>query len=231
MTDEKALFMRRAIAAAMEKSHREIPAYALEKEVRMDFALDWLAAHNAETPPPERILPVCLYIKAVALAAKAFCEFNGHYIDGGFRPAEAVHTGIVIALRSGGLLAPAIHDAHRRPLAELMKSLTDLVTRVRSGHVKASELTDPTITITSLGDEGPDRVFGVIYPPQVALVGFGRVRNAVVVEKNEVLPHRVASLTLTADHRVSDGLRGSNFLNDIERRLRNPESLLPGETP
>jgi pyruvate dehydrogenase E2 component (dihydrolipoamide acetyltransferase) len=187
-----------------------------------------MAAQNAGHPPPERILPIALFLKAVALAAREFPDMNGHYTEGAFHPSPQVHVGVVIALRPSGLLAPALHDADQKTPAVITRELTDLVTRVRSGHVKGSELTDPTITVTSLGDDGPDRVFGIIYPPQVALVGFGRVRDAVVVEKNEVLPHRVVSATLAADHRVSDGLIGSAFLNAVAKSLQNPKTLEAG---
>ncbi|HEX5037835.1 MAG TPA: 2-oxo acid dehydrogenase subunit E2 [bacterium] len=219
MTDDKSLNMRRAIAAAMEKSHREIPHYYLETTVPMDAALNWLAEENARRAPPDRLLPVVLFLKAFAFAAKSFPEMNGRYVDGAFRPAESVHTGVVVALRGGGLLAPALHDVQEKSLSEIARALTDLVTRVRSGRLRGSELTDPTITVTSLGDEGCDRVFGLIYPPQVALVGFGRIRE---------VPHRVVSATLAADHRVSDGLKGAAFLNAMAKLLQSPQTLETG---
>ncbi|HSA58867.1 MAG TPA: 2-oxo acid dehydrogenase subunit E2 [bacterium] len=228
MKDEKALFMRQAIAAAMEKSHREIPHYYLETEIPLDAALSWLARENARRAPPDRLLPVVLFLKAVALAAVKFPEMNGLYVDGGFRPAEAVHTGVVIALRGGGLLAPALHDVQAKPLSDLARGLTDLVTRVRSGRLRGSELTDPTITVTSLGDEGCDRVFGIIYPPQVALVGFGTIREAAVSEKGQVVSRRIVSASLAADHRVSDGLKGAAFLNAIAKALQFPQDLEAG---
>lgn len=225
MKDEKALFMRQAIAAAMEKSHREIPHYYLETDIGVDEALVWLAEENARRAPPDRLLPVVLFLKAVALAAVKFPEMNGLYVDGAFHPAEAVHTGVVIALRGGGLLAPALHGVQAKPLSDLARELTDLVTRVRSGRLRGSELTDATITVTSLGDEGPDRVFGIIYPPQVALVGFGKIREAAVSENGHVVSRRVVSVSLAADHRVSDGLKGAAFLNAIGKHLRAPHTL------
>jgi pyruvate/2-oxoglutarate dehydrogenase complex dihydrolipoamide acyltransferase (E2) component len=80
-----------------------------------------------------------------------------------------------ISLRGGGLIAPVIHDADQKSLAELMSALRDLVQRARIGGLRSSELTDPTITVTSLGERGAETVIGIIYPPQVALVGFDRI--------------------------------------------------------
>ena len=115
-----------------------------------------------------------LFVKAVAKAARAFPEFNGFHVEGEFRASETIHVGVAIAIRGGGLAAPAIHDAADLALDELMRKMRDLVTRVRAGRFKSSEIADPTITVTSLGDRGVDAVWGVIYPPQVAIVGFGR---------------------------------------------------------
>jgi pyruvate dehydrogenase E2 component (dihydrolipoamide acetyltransferase) len=205
--------MRKAIAAAMSRSKREIPHYYLSESVSLARAAQWLAAENARRPLAERLLMAVLYLKATAAACGRFPDMNGHYRDGAFRPSSAVHVGVAISLRQGGLIAPAIHDVQSKTLQELMRSLTDLVKRARAGSLRASEMSDPTITVTNLGDGGVQAVFGVIYPPQVALVGFGGVRDQSVVA------------SLAADHRVSDGHRGSLFLSEVARLLQEPEKL------
>ena len=166
--------MRKSIAAAMSRSKREIPHYYLADEILMDKALDWLAERNAQRPITERVLPAVLQFKAVALAAQRFGEFNGFWRDDASSPRSRVHVGVAISLRGGGLVAPAIHDVADKNLDELMADLTDLVARARPFSLRSSEMSDPTITVTNLGDQGVAAVFGVIYPPQVALVGFGK---------------------------------------------------------
>ena len=163
--------MRKSIAAAMSRSKREIPHYYLADEILMETALTWLVDRNAERSITERLLPTVLQLKAVALAAQRFAEFNGFWRDDGFAPAPGVHVGVAISLRGGGLVAPAIHDVPDKNLDELMANLTDLVARARAGSLRSSEMSDPSITVTNLGDQGVDTVYGVIYPPQVALVG------------------------------------------------------------
>jgi pyruvate dehydrogenase E2 component (dihydrolipoamide acetyltransferase) len=106
-----------------------------------------------------------------------------------------------------------------------MVQLRDLVARARSGALRSSELSDPTITVTNLGERGVETVFGVIYPPQVALVGFGMPVERPWAEGGTVVAHRVLTATLSADHRASDGHRGALFLADIDRRLQHPETL------
>jgi pyruvate dehydrogenase E2 component (dihydrolipoamide acetyltransferase) len=217
--------MREAIAAAMARSKREIPHYYLGTSIDVEPALTWLAAHNAELPVARRVLPAALMLRAVALAAREVPELNGFWIDGAFRPAPAVHLGVAIALRTGGLVAPAIHDADRLDVDALMRALRDLVGRARAGGLRSSELTDATLTVTNLGDSGVATVFGVIYPPQVALVGFGAVSERPWAAGGMVGARRVMDATLAADHRASDGHQGAALLTAIDRLLHDPERL------
>ena len=217
--------MRKAIAAAMARSKREIPHYYLGTTIDMQAAAGWLDASNAERPPTERILPPVLLMKATALALKTMPEFNGFHTDDGFMPSEHVHLGTAVAIRGGGLIAPAIHDADQLSLVELMAALRDLVARVRSGGLRSSEMTDPTVTVTSLGDRGVETVFGAIYPPQVAIVGFGKTVERPWVIDGQVVARPVVSATLSADHRVSDGHKGALFLAEIDAFLQKPEEL------
>ena len=175
---DRAAQMRKSIAAAMGRSKREIPHYYLADEIILENALTWLTARNAQRSIDERVLPAALLLKAVGIAAQRFGEFNGFWRDDGFQPASGVHVGVGISLRGGGLVAPAIHDVPEKKLDELMDDLTDLVARARSFSLRSSEMSDPTITVTNLGDKGVDAVFGIIYPPQVALVGFGQPSTA-----------------------------------------------------
>jgi pyruvate dehydrogenase E2 component (dihydrolipoamide acetyltransferase) len=223
--DDAARRMRRAIAAAMARSKREIPHYYLRTAVSLERATAWLAERNAALPVTERLLPAALLVKAVALAAREVPEVNGFFENGAFRPAAAVHVGVATLLRRGGLVAPALHDADRLTLAELMAALRELVTRAREGRLKSSELADATITVTSLGERGADEVLGVIHPPQVAMVGFGAIRERPWVQDGRVAAVPIVQATLAADHRVSDGHRGALFLAALDRRLQKPEAL------
>ena len=217
--------MRRTIAALMARSKREIPHYYLTQDVHMSRALAWLERHNADVPIAQRLLPAALLLAATARATRDFPDFNGFFEDGARRPSEHVHLGVAIAMRGGGLIAPAILDADRMAPPELMDALRDLVARTRRGGLRGSELSEPTITVTSLGDQGVTSVLGVIYPPQVALVGFGRVRERPWAESGMVGARPLVSATLAADHRVSDGHQGGLFLAAIDGYLQRPEEL------
>jgi len=161
----------------------------------------------------------------VALAVREIPEMNGFFADGAFRPSAAVHLGVAISLRGGGLVAPAIHDADRQPLSDLMRGLSDIVARARAGSLKSSEMSDPTLTVTNLGDLGVESVFGVIFPPQVALVGFGRIVERPRVRSGIVVARATVIASLAADHRASDGHRGGRFLAAVDALLQKPEAL------
>ncbi|MDP1652873.1 MAG: 2-oxo acid dehydrogenase subunit E2 [Rhodocyclaceae bacterium] len=217
--------MRRAIAAAMSRSKREIPHYYLSETVPMRHAQAWLAQANAGKPVTERLLMAVIQLKAVALALNKFPEMNGFFRDNAFEASAAAHLGVAISLRQGGLIAPAIHDVGDKPLEQLMRDLTDLVKRARAGSLRSSEMSDPTITVTNLGEQGVAAVYGVIYPPQVALVGFGRIVEQPWVDKGEMTVMPAVTASLAADHRVSDGHRGALFLAELRELLQQPEDL------
>lgn len=217
--------MRRAIAAAMSRSKREIPHYYLSQTIDLGRALDWLAEHNGARTPDRRLLPAVLLLKAAALALREVPQLNGFWEEGAFRPGPGIHVGWAIALRGGGLVAPAIRDTDSRSLDELMEALRDLVARARSGGLRSSELASPTITVTSLGDRGAASVLGVIYPPQVAILGFGRIAERPWVVEGAVVPRPLVDLSLSGDHRAGDGHQGGLLLAAVERLLQEPDKL------
>lgn len=217
--------MRQAIAAAMSRSAREIPHFHLASTVDMGRAFQWLAETNKERPIAKRLLYVALLLKAVALGLREVPELNGMWSDQGVVRKPDIHVGMAISLRGGGLVAPAIHHTDKRSLDDLMENVQDLVRRARAGSFRSSELSDPTVTVTNLGDQGAESVFGLIYPPQVALVGFGKVVERPWSVGRKIVSRPLMNASLSADHRVVDGHRASIFLNALDQLLQEPEKL------
>ncbi|MGA8653695.1 MAG: dihydrolipoamide acetyltransferase family protein [Xanthobacteraceae bacterium] len=217
--------MRTAIAAAMARSKREIPHYYLEHQVDVTGCEEFLSRVNAGRPPDNRLLMGALLVKSVAFAARRFPAFNGFHQNGEFKPSPRIHTGVAIAIRGGGLAAPAIHDSDQLTVDELMARMRDLVQRVRAGRIRSSEMADPTITVSSLGERGVEALYGIIYPPQVAIVGFGKLVVRPWIVDGAVAARSVITITLAADHRVSDGHAGALFLAEIGKLLHEPDRL------
>jgi pyruvate dehydrogenase E2 component (dihydrolipoamide acetyltransferase) len=221
---DRAVAGRRAVGELMARSKREIPHYYLATTIDLGRAQRWLTERNAERHVTDRVLPAVLLLKATALAVREVPAMNGFW-DGAFQPSDAVHLGVAISRRGGGLIAPAIHDADTLSVDELMAALRDLVDRTRSGHLRASEMTEPTLTVTNLGERGAEEVFGVIRPPQVALVGFGTIVERPWAVDGLLGVRPTVRATLAADHRVTDGHEGSRFLTAIDDLLQGPEDL------
>jgi pyruvate dehydrogenase E2 component (dihydrolipoamide acetyltransferase) len=217
--------IRHAIAAAMARSNREIPHYYVETQIDMRNAMEWLRAENLKRSIKDRLLPAVLLIRAVARGLKDVPDLNGYWVNDHLEIKDAIHIGFAIALRTGGLMTPAILDANQKDVTQLMAALSDLIVRTRSGHLRSSEMSDGTITITSLGDLGVESVYGVIYPPQVALVGFGKIQERPWAVNGVLGVRPILTATLAGDHRATDGLRGAQFLDALNRYLQEPEKL------
>jgi len=217
--------MRAAIAAAMSRSNREIPQYHVGAEIDVVPAWNRLEVFNRARPIAQRVLFAALALHAIARAVREVPELNGRYVEDALVRATAVHVGIVTSLRGGGVVVPTVHDADRLSLAQWMEALREVVTRARQGRLRSSDLADSTITVTNLSDSGADEVHGLVYPPQVALVGLGRVAlRPVVDEEGAVVARRTMRVTLTGDHRASDGLAGARFLTALRERIQRAET-------
>ena len=216
--------IRSAVAAAMSKSNREIPHYYLEKRIDMTKALAWLGETNHKLPIQKRLLPAALLIKSAAQSLVDFPNLNASW-DNGLQLKKEINIGFVVSLRGGGIIIPTIHNANLKNTSEIMEALNDIIPRARAMKLRSSDLSDSTITITSLGEGGADVVFGVIYPPQVAIIGFGGSSQQAVVENGMLGIRHVFTVTLAGDHRATDGLTGSDFLVTLNKHLQNPESL------
>ncbi len=217
--------MRKAVAAAMTRSKREIPHFYVSHRIETQVVSDWLAARNADRSPAERVLLGAVFVKAAALAARSVSALNGHYLEDGFHASREVNVGIAISLRGGGLVAPALGNVDTLSLDSVMTGMRDLVTRARAGRLRASEFTRGTLTVSSLGEGGADEMTGVIFPPQVALLGIGSPQIRPWAVDGHVEPREVTRFALSADHRVCDGRQASKFMVELQSRLAKPELL------
>ena len=222
---ERNAAMRRAIAASMSRSKREIPHFYLGQTIDMSRSLAWLGQENLRRPVTERVLHGVLMVKAVALALREVPELNAVWAGDELVRRDDINVGVAISLRGGGLVAPAIHHTDELTLEELMHAFRDLVSRARAGSLRSSEMSEPTITVTSIGERGVESIFGVIFPPQVAIVGFGTLVERPWISEGQILPCPIVNASLSADHRVTDGHRASQFLAAVDRLLQEPEEL------
>ena len=217
--------MRAAIGAALGRSKREIPHYYIQHSMDFTPAAEWLAAYNAARPVPERLLPMALLIRAVARAATERPGFNGYFQNQSFAASPRCMRASPLRCAAAAWWRPrSSMPAANRPRV-LMSELQQLVARVRSGHMRSGELSAGTITLTSLGEEGVETLLPIIYPPQVAIVGFGSPLARPWVVDGQLAVRTVLHISLAADHRVSDGRQGAQFVTRIAELLSRPGEL------
>lgn len=217
--------MRTAIANLMSRSNTEIPHYYVSQTIDLGATMAWLRAHNATLPVARRVLPAALFLRATVLAATEVPDLNGHWVDSALHLAGRIDLGVAVATRGGGLVTPAIPDAGPLRIDDLMAALTDLVVRARRGNLRQAEMAGASITVSSLGEAGPDALYGVIFPPQVALVGIGGIVERPWAVDGMLAVRPTVTVTLAADHRASDGRTASAFLATFAHALQNPEEL------
>jgi pyruvate dehydrogenase E2 component (dihydrolipoamide acetyltransferase) len=203
----------------------DVPQYYLSTPVDLSAALTWARLENERRPDRDQIMPAALLVKATALALREVPELNGFWTENGPQKSDAIHIGCAISSASGRLVAPALMNADQMDLGTLMRSLVDLVGRVRQGRVRSSELAAATITAMDFGDQGVEAAYAGVNAPQVAIIGFGKITERAWASAGRVEARPVMTITLSADSRASDCRHGGTFLNTVEQLLQTPQRL------
>jgi len=203
----------------------------------MAIVQDFRDAAGAAAGP--KVTVTALLVKACAWALTQFPAANSMY-ETDQPPALApersagasvvewdeVNIGVATAIEQG-LIVPVVHNADRLGMKEIAARLTDLTVRARENRLKLDDLQGGTFTISNLGMFGTDRFTAILNPPQAAILAVGRVaKRAMVGADDRIEVRQMASLALTADHRVLDGAAGAQFLALIQRALEHPGLLL-----
>lgn len=217
--------MRQAIARRMSQSKREAPHFYLITEVDMTAAMKLREELNQTLEGEARITVNDMVVKAAANALKKFPQINASYLEDRLQANEKINIGVAVALEEG-LVAPALLDCGNKSLAEIARASKDLVERARAGVLKQEEYTGATFTVSNLGMFDVDAFIAIINPPQSAILAVGTARSQPVVRGDQIVIAQQMKLTLSADHRVTDGAQAAQFLAEVKRLLQNPLSLL-----
>lgn len=218
--------MRKVIAERMHASLQQMAQLTMAMEVEMDEAVKLRTALIAEWAP-ENIRPgyTDLVIKAVAKALRLHPRLNSTITANGIELLREIHVGMAVAVEDG-LLVPVIRDADRVPLREIASESTRLATLARDGKLGPDDMAGGTFSVTSLGMSGIDFFTPVINPPNTAILGVGRIRDALRWDGDRPLRCSQMTLSLTIDHRAVDGTPGADFLQSVRDLLQSPYRLL-----
>jgi pyruvate dehydrogenase E2 component (dihydrolipoamide acetyltransferase) len=217
--------MRQAIARRMATAKREMPHYYVAVSVDMTEAIRMRRELNAQLPEADHIPISPMIVKACALALEAHPHFNATFTDSGITVHHTINIGLAVALEDG-LVVPAILDCRGKSLGAISRASRDVAERARNGRLKPAELNDGTFTVSNLGMYGVETLVAIIQPGQAAILGVGNVEERAVVREGQVVARSIMTIALSADHRVTDGAEGAQFIAAIKRLLENPARLV-----
>lgn len=212
---------RRTIGERMLASQRAAAALTLTSEVRADAALDLVERLRADGVP---LTLTRLVVRACAVALGDHPVLNARLVDDRIELARTLDIGVALD-QEAGLIVPVLRDAGTRSLAETAIGVRDLTRRAAAGALTPDDLGGATFTVTSLASTVVDAFTPIIDPPQVAILGVGRVREVAAFQGADVVRRRVTTLSLTFDHRVTDGAPAARFLGRVAELLQGPEAL------
>jgi len=217
--------IRQTIARRMSQSKREAPHYYITADVDMTEAESLRKQLNEAVEDYPRVSVNDMIVKACSIALRRHPIFNSWIVDGEVQQHTDINVCIGIALEDG-LIAPAILDSIGKNLGEIGEASRSLAERAKSGTLKADEYTAGTFTISNLGMYGVETLVAIIQPPQTAILGVGAVREMPVAIGGGIATADIMKVALSADHRVTDGAQGAQFLNEIRQILEHPAALL-----
>lgn len=217
--------LRQAIARRMTVSKQTAPHFYVTVEVDMDEAMAWRARINEALGERGKVTVNDMVVKAAALALREFPALRSSYQEGGLVRHEAIHIGIAVALEEG-LITVVLRDADRKPLAQIARESKELVERARSGKVRPEDIEGSVFTVSNLGMFDVEHFIAIINPPEAAIMAVGSVREVPVVKNGQLAIGQRMKVTVSADHRVTDGAEVARFLQAFRRYLENPLLLL-----
>jgi pyruvate dehydrogenase E2 component (dihydrolipoamide acetyltransferase) len=218
--------LRQTISRRMTASKQTVPHFYVTIEVEMSEALALRSKLNAIVGDEGKISVNDMVIKAAALALTHFPSINASYADTVTKRHGTVNMGIAVALDQG-LITVVVNDADRKPLSQIAREARDIATRAKNGRARPEEMQGSTFTISNLGMFGEvDSFTAIINPPEAGILAVGTVRDVPIVRDGQVVPGKTLKITISADHRVTDGAEAAKFMQVVKQNLEEPLRLL-----
>jgi pyruvate dehydrogenase E2 component (dihydrolipoamide acetyltransferase) len=219
--------MRSRIARRMVESKQQIPHFYVTTEVDVEALLALRKQINAALDEESKVTVNDLIVKATALALRQFPNLNTHYYGDKLVRHKRIHIGIAVALPSGGLINVVAKDADRASISTIARQNREMIARARENKVKPDDITGSTFTVSNLGAYEVEHFVAIINPPEAGILAVGTAAPTPVVKPDGTLGiGQRMKLTVSVDHRVSDGAEGAQFLQAVKRLIENPMQLL-----
>lgn len=217
--------LRRTIAQRMTQSKQTVPHFYITNSVLMDDALTLRKHFNQDLPPDQQITVNDMVMKATALALRDFPNLNAFYIDDRIVNHPEIHVGAAVAVE-GGVLTVVSRQTDKRNIADIARDNRAMIQRARAGKVKREDVSGSTFTISNLGAYDTDHFAAIINPPEAAILAVATARKTAVVVADRLEVRTVMQITISADHRVTDGAECALFLQKVKSLLEMPIKIL-----
>lgn len=218
--------MRERIATRMVESKSTIPHFYLTTEIDMAAVLTLRKQINATLPEESKVTVNDIVVKAVALTLRQFPNLNSHFYGDKIVRYKRINIGIAVALEGGGLINVVARDADSVSISALAKRNKEMIAAVRNNKVKPEYIEGSTFTVSNLGSFEVDHFMAIINPPEAGILAVGSAKEIPVVINGEIKIANRMKVTLSVDHRVSDGAEGAQFLQAFKKLLESPMRLL-----
>ena len=217
--------LRSAIARRMQSSKQQAPHFYVTIEVDAERLMDLRGELNEILPDDEKLSVNDFIVKAAALSLRQFPSLNASLDGEAIQRHGQVHIGVAVAT-DAGLLTVVARDADRRSLTELSNDIRQIIGRARQGRVRPDDIEGATFTVSNLGMYDVDHFIAIVNPPEAAILAVGSVRTVPVVRDGNLAVGRRLKITLSADHRLTDGAEGARFLQSLRLLLEHPVRLM-----
>jgi len=217
--------LRAAIGRRMVESKQQVPHFYVTHACRVDELMSLRKKINSTLPEGEKISVNDFIIKAAGLALRRYPNLNASLNGDVILRHGDVNVGVAVAV-PGGLLTVVNRNTDQKPLRVISREVREMVTRARDGKVRPDDIEGSTFSISNLGMFDVDSFIAIINPPEAAILAVGSVQEVPVVEDGQIKPGMVLKITLSADHRITDGAEAAQFLQAMAEYLENPLLML-----
>ena len=216
--------MRKVIGQRLQASKTFIPHFYITQEVRAERLID---SREQLKNMGHHISINDFIVKACAIALREHPDVNSGFnsVNQTIIRFKTVDVAIAVGL-DNGLITPIVRYADYKNLGQISQEVKSLVKKAKDGKLQPEEYTGGSFTISNLGMLGISHFVAVINPPQAAILAIGGIEDKAVIEDGEVVAGKVMTLTLSADHRVIDGVAGAKFIKTVQKFLENPATLV-----
>ena len=217
--------LRAAIGRRMSEAKQQVPHFYVTHEYDVEALMALRKQINELLPEEEKVSVNDFIVRAAALALREFPNLNASLQGNSILRHGQVNVGVAVAVE-GGLLTIVCRDTDRKSLRQIAGEVKSMVKRARDGKVRPEDIEGSTFSVSNLGMYDVEHFIAIINPPEAAILAVGSALQIPVVKDGEIKPGWRMKATISADHRVTDGVEAAQFMQALAKYIEQPLLLL-----